>query len=295
MSVEDEVMSIVKDDDIRVHEAQGIDMKKYLDGEHVMEHRDIFSVSGCSHKDVNGRYLEWGTSAGVLRYKNTKGWVLFRVALTEIPEMGIRADNCYEALDGEPVINIMERKAAKAYEDLLDMKNEIKEGSNSFKEKFTEISRLGMRLINYDQTYQVLRNNDLRAYVRTKAGQAMLLQLLALKSNEEKSENAIHDVELNDMLLDTPRIGTKDIDEDAMTATSSSIYSKQDQIDDINIDIETTFAKKAMYQRGLQGFLISDDEEFLRKESELARDVINIIEHRVTNFSFKFIIFVKFI
>lgn len=288
MSVDEEVMSAVKDDDIRVDEAEGIDMKKYLDGEYVIEHRDIFSVSGCSHKDVNGRYLEWGTSAGVLRYKNTKGWVLFRVALSEIPEMGIRADNCYEALDGEPVINIMERKAAKAYEDLLDMKNEIKEGSNSFKEKFTEISRLGMRLINYDQTYQVLRNNDLRAYVRTKAGRAMLLQLLALKSNEAKGENTAHEAEVGDMLLDTPQVEKRDEADDATVATSSSIRSEQEQVDEINIDIETTFAKKAMYQRGLQGFLISDDEEFLRKEAELARDVMNIIEHRVKYFSFNF-------
>jgi hypothetical protein len=113
MSIDQNVMDAMKDDDIRVHEMEGITLKKYQDGEHVDEHLELFHVSGCSNPDVNGRYLEWGVMGGALRFRNTKGWVIFRVQLSEIPEMGIRADNCYEALDGEPVINIMERKSGK--------------------------------------------------------------------------------------------------------------------------------------------------------------------------------------
>jgi hypothetical protein len=112
-SVDELEMDKMKYDKLEVKEVEGISIPNLVNGEKVLTSIQIYYLSGASMAGVNGRYMEWGSSAGALRFRNVRGWVIFRVELTEIPEMGIRADNCYGALDGEPVLEIMQRKTGR--------------------------------------------------------------------------------------------------------------------------------------------------------------------------------------
>ena len=112
-----------------------------------------YYVSGCSLDMLNGRYLPWGTMSNAPRYRNVRGWVVFRTALFEIPELGIYADGCYDATKGKSVTALLDARADIAYKELLDesMNEGIKEGSVQFKRRFSELSRSGSRTINTDQ------------------------------------------------------------------------------------------------------------------------------------------------
>lgn len=71
----------------------------------------ILRVSGCSLVGVNGRYIEGGYSNGCMRFRNVKGWVIFRQALQEIPELGIYADSCYDAFKGPSMRDLLDKRA----------------------------------------------------------------------------------------------------------------------------------------------------------------------------------------
>ena len=71
----------------------------------------ILRVSGSTIVGVNGRYIEGGYSQGCMRFRNVKGWVIFRQALLEIPELGIYADSCYDAFKGPSTRDLLDRRA----------------------------------------------------------------------------------------------------------------------------------------------------------------------------------------
>lgn len=69
-------------------------------------------ISGCSHYDINGRYLECGDMNNAIKYRNVNGWYVFRHVMQEIPELGIYADNCYLATSKEKsIMNDMDLRA----------------------------------------------------------------------------------------------------------------------------------------------------------------------------------------
>ena len=291
--VEEETMSTMVKDELSVRETEGISLMRGPLGHEVRRNYQMQYISGCSFNDVNGRYLEWGKSAGCVRYRNPKGWVLMRVSLSEIPELGIKAENCYGALDGEPVLDVMEGKTVKAFDDLMvqDEEKAILEGSMVFKEKFATISRFGSMIINYDQTFQLLRNNDLKAGVRMAASRAMLLQLLALKSNEEKEAERLgtsarqNETDLHAQ-YETVRSNEGGNNEDDTESQGSKGHSHMDIAEqnvkdtEVDVEIETLLSRNTMYQTGSQGFPLSGDSKFLVMESELSREVTLRIETR---------------
>jgi hypothetical protein len=72
----------------------------------------VLQVSGCSLTDVNGRYVDAGFAGGVIKFRNVKGWTIFRRPLREIPELGIYSDSCYTATSKSTSQNdIMDRRA----------------------------------------------------------------------------------------------------------------------------------------------------------------------------------------
>ncbi len=73
----------------------------------------ILNVAGCAISGVNGRYIENGFCNEVPKFRNVKGWVIFRQALPEIPELGIYVDNCYDAFKGPSQRDLLDRRAGE--------------------------------------------------------------------------------------------------------------------------------------------------------------------------------------
>ena len=73
----------------------------------------ILNVTGCALSGVDGRYIENGYCNEVRKFRNVKGWVIFRQALPEIPELGIYADNCYDAFKGPSQRDLLDRRAGE--------------------------------------------------------------------------------------------------------------------------------------------------------------------------------------
>ena len=57
-----------------------------------------YTIEDCSLGHINGKYLDCGTACNVPKYRNTRGWAVFRCSLMEIPDLGIFADSCYEGM-----------------------------------------------------------------------------------------------------------------------------------------------------------------------------------------------------
>ena len=114
----------------------------------------IYNVSGCSFHVVNGRYFPVGTQTGAIRYENVRGWVLFRLHLTEIPELGIYAEACYDMNAGPSFTAVQDARAVIAQKTLLIpvLESGVKEGTAKFKRNYTEVTRAGNRLKVADQT-----------------------------------------------------------------------------------------------------------------------------------------------
>jgi len=88
-SVNESAMELMKEDNIRVCRAEDISTPQLVSGsgEKTFGSLQMYTVAGASSSELNGRYLEWGIAAGAKRYRNVRGWVLFRVSLSEIPEV----------------------------------------------------------------------------------------------------------------------------------------------------------------------------------------------------------------
>jgi hypothetical protein len=136
----------------------------------------ILRVGGCSLGGVNGRYIEAGYAEGVMRFRNVKGWVIFRQALEEIPELGIYADSCYDAFKGPSTRDLLDRRAEFAATDLLRHKAEggPLEGTAGFKRRFLEVSRAGSRMVMAAQQTALIRDQQTKAALRTQADIEML-------------------------------------------------------------------------------------------------------------------------
>ena len=141
-----------------------------------------YKMSGCSIYNLNGKYTESGTACHVPKYRNLRGWSIYRVALLEIPELGILAENCYSALKGPSISVMLDKKSNKAFAELVDKVKEIKEGTVHFKRRFAEMSRAGQRIINTDQTSQLYRNEELRAQARSESDRMLMMILQAVSS-----------------------------------------------------------------------------------------------------------------
>ena len=112
-----------------------------------------YYVQGSSLDVINGRYLACGSMFDAPKYINVRGWVLFRHPLLEIPELGIYADGCYDAIKGTSVTALLNTRAMIAFQELIDpkLRDKVKEGGIQFKRRFGELSRSGSRNVNTDQ------------------------------------------------------------------------------------------------------------------------------------------------
>ena len=187
-----------------------------------------YYVSGSSIDKVNGRYLEFGSACNVAKYRNLRGWSIYRVSLMEIPDLGILAENCYSALKGPSISVALDKKSDRAFAEIVDRTNDIKDGTVQFKRRFAEMSRSGQRIINTDQTSQLYRNEQLRAEARSESDRMMMMILQAVSH----SKSDAGDVEGNDVnnfhqqsrrtSLAPLKVIDKQQDEDAETATQVS-------------------------------------------------------------------------
>jgi hypothetical protein len=75
----------------------------------------VLQLQGCSLISVNGRYIEAGQSSGCMRFRNVKGWVIFRQSLKELPELGIYADSCYDAFGGPSQRGLLDRRSGEFF------------------------------------------------------------------------------------------------------------------------------------------------------------------------------------
>ena len=125
----------------------------------------------------------------------------------------------------------------------------------------------------------------MKTNVRMAAGLAILRQLLAIKSNEEKDKEK--EKGENDDNNSSPtdhenkqfdQLNT--IEEEEEEEESRSLgSSKQEMKGEMDIAIETTLSRNTMYQTASNFF--SQDKVFIEREAELASLVTNRIEHRV--------------
>lgn len=179
-----------------------------------------YYVSGSSIFSVNGRYMEYGVACNVSKYRNLRGWSVYRVALMEIPDLGIMAENCYGALKGPPISVMLDRKSDRAFAELVDRTRDIKDGSVQFKRRFAEMSRSGQRIINSDQTSQLYRNQELRAEARSESDRMMMMILQAVSSAKSGEDHVIVETPKRAGVMEA--IHEPDDAEDAEGATHAS-------------------------------------------------------------------------
>jgi hypothetical protein len=83
-----------------------------------------YTVEGCSVPHLDGRYTDAGKACNVPKYRSTRGWVLYRCSLLEIPDLGIFADSCYDAFKvNSSVSDSLNKRADQAYADIVDRHN----------------------------------------------------------------------------------------------------------------------------------------------------------------------------
>lgn len=188
---------------VAAHDSLAIDISQALKGVSLINSASLkktaeplkkLEVVGSSIKEINGTYMEWGTSCQAIRYRNVMGWVIFRHQMHEIPELGIYSENCYNALSNDPnkesLTSTMYRKAGsiliivccgicnecvdQALNDIVDMSSGLDDGSVEFKRRFAEISRTGNRMITIDHLNDVIHGENLRAHSRVKSDMEFL-------------------------------------------------------------------------------------------------------------------------
>jgi len=148
-----------------------------------------YTLEGCSLEHLNGKYLDHGKACNVAKYRNTRGWVIYRCALLEIPDLGIFADNCYVATSKNTgVAEALDRRADYAFNDIVNRDFfGAPDGSVQFKRRFAEMSRSGQRVINVDQTMQIIRNENLKADMRSASDRALMMILTAVMGHRDPS------------------------------------------------------------------------------------------------------------
>ena len=261
-----------KDDRLLVSPAT-VSVNKSINQNASVRFTDYYRVGGCSIQEINGRYLEWGKVCDAPRYRNVKGWVLFRTKLHEIPELGIYVDGCYNAFRGPSVTELLRRRSEVAYRELLLFGSGIDEGSAKFKRRFAEISRTGNKFIITDQTEQLARDNEYRAKVRSKNNEEMLelIQGTAGRGDDQKDDGD-DNISLTD--------GADDLLSVSQSMSESSSQVTQGTVAEALLEVKVTMAKNTNFQKGSQGFVASKNRKFLEREAELSREVVGRIETR---------------
>eukprot|EP00605_Chrysophyceae_sp_TOSAG23-4_P001865 GSChrysophyteH1.ASY1.ANO1.2057.1 assembled CDS len=189
-------MLLAKSDTIRVIKKTNIDGSYAANVTKTKpEQSTYYSVENCSLGHLNGKYLDAGKACNVPKYRNNRGWALYRCSLMEIPDLGIFADSCYEATASNTgVAEALNRRAGYAMADIVNRHNlEAPDGSVQFKRRFAEIARSGQRVINQDQTDQLIRNENIKADVRNESDRAMMMILSAVMGKGPQAEDDEHD------------------------------------------------------------------------------------------------------
>jgi hypothetical protein len=215
-----------------------------------------YAVTGSSFESINGRYLLRGTFQDHPKYMNQSGWCIFRVSLNEIPELGIFADSCYDALKGPSVLELLEKKSKRAFKELVNKAdNRCLEGTIQFRHRFGELVRFGTKSITADQINQIIRNENLKAQMRSESDEAMLVMLQALAdsnpenvngSNNNSTSNSGYNSSTNrspsskSPAAITPLVSTPREDEDADTPRRNRSSKSMINIDNSNKGIRSS-------------------------------------------------------
>ena len=229
-------MLIAKEDKIQVVKQTAFDdSHKANQGDKDKEFTK-YAVRGCSIEHLNGRFLDAGKSCNVPKYRNVRGWAVYRVSLMEIPDLGIFADSCYQAVStkGPSVADSLNKRSDQAYSDIVDRNNfDAPDGSVQFKRRFAEMSRSGQRVINMDQTMQLIRNENLKAEMRSESDRAMMMILQAVMGSKEKENDKDDNDDDNDNNTNTNEnngnIGTSSSDSVVRVSGGKEAFSESKQ------------------------------------------------------------------
>lgn len=239
----------------------------------------IYTVRGCSMHSINGRYLEWGSACHALMFRNHSGWMIFRHALREIPDLNILAENCYDAFKGHSLADKQEKLAAMAIRDLLLNGSQIQDGDPKFKRRFAEIGRAGMRLVSVDQGKMLRHEEAIRAKARSESNKAMLLQLQQMvklrQMSEDQSKNDSASVfELPGSEGETSESGARPASSSLIGATDKSFVTGT------ALEFKVLMSRNREFQSSTLSYNTSTSEKFGAQEGELSRLVMANIEQR---------------
>ena len=142
-------------------------------------------VKGCTHNEVNGRYLEQGFMNNSQIFANVNGWTITRQQLQEIPEMDIYADGCYAPATletgGESISARMYNRTGSVMTELLktntDGSDALQTGSAAFKRRFAELARVGNRMVVADHQGDLIHTENIKAENRVQSDEEMLLRI----------------------------------------------------------------------------------------------------------------------
>ena len=142
-------------------------------------------IKGCTHNEVNGRYIEQGYMNNAPMFVNVNGWSITRQQRQEIPEMDIYASGCYAPATledgGQTVSARMNNQTGSALTELMrakdDGSNYLKDGSAAFKRRFAELARVGNRMIVADHQDDMLHTENIKAENRVQSDEEMLLRI----------------------------------------------------------------------------------------------------------------------
>ena len=93
----DKDMSIAEYDDIKLVKCKNFDGSYHAQVAETREKESIYYTveDAACRKSMDVTSME---ASAMLRNVNTRGWVIYRCSLLEIPDLGIFADSCYDAL-----------------------------------------------------------------------------------------------------------------------------------------------------------------------------------------------------
>jgi hypothetical protein len=130
----DEIMEVARLDTLTLTEGILYDNSlagKSLDSASRVIH--LYIVSGCTLSVINGRYYPCGVEAGSIKYRNVRGWILFRAYLSEIPELGIFIEGCYDInAKGPSLGSLADTRAMVASNEIVVRESDVIEGTADF-------------------------------------------------------------------------------------------------------------------------------------------------------------------
>ena len=142
--------------------------------------------------------------------RNVRGWVLFRAYLSEIPELGIFADGCYDmSKRGGTSGTISYENAILASNLIIDRHSELEEGSVGFARKYMEISRIGTRMVTADQIYHLgFESGGQIEYQQESQGWKISKRKLFLKQEAELCGEVLRRIEAREKAVHRLRVAS---------------------------------------------------------------------------------------